>query len=151
MVVSFFILFNIEINFIFIASLLTIVGYSINDTIVIFDRIRENKKLIYKDNIKNKNELKDLINLSCSQTLTRNIWTSITTIITLLVLMFMGIKEIETFNIAILIGLISGSFSSLFVAPYLYYLLEKNNLNNKDKKKKYEDELDEKIIIGING
>ena len=150
-VVSFFILFNIEINFIFIASLLTIVGYSINDTIVIFDRIRENKKLIYKDNIKNKNKLKDLINLSCSQTLTRNIWTSITTIITLLVLMFMGIKEIETFNIAILIGLISGSFSSLFVAPYLYYLLEKNNLNNKDKKKKYEDELDEKIIIGING
>ena len=143
-VIAIFIIFNIEINFIFIASILTIIGYSINDTIVIFDLIREKK------NEKNKNVNSDevIVNECLSKAVTRSILTTITTLTSVVVLLVLGATEIEEFNIAILVGLIVGTFTSMFVAPYIWIKLEK-----KDRLKpkiEYDDGPEEKIIKGIN-
>lgn len=138
-----FIILRLQFNFIVIASLLTIIGYSINDTIVIFDRIRENNK-----SIKSKEELSEIINKSLNNILIRNIMTSITTIIAVLSLLVLGVNEIFTFNIAILIGLVGGTISSLIFAPNLWRLLEIKNL--KKPKKVVKKELDEMSIKGIN-
>lgn len=105
--------FNIDSNI--VAVILTILGYSINNTIVIYDRIRENRKLMPKAT------LNELINVSCTQSLTRSIRTSITTIGTMLivtiVVMVTGYDSLLSFSVPLMLGLISGTFSSLFVAP----------------------------------
>ncbi|MBP5378672.1 MAG: protein translocase subunit SecF [Ruminococcus sp.] len=105
--------FNIDSNI--VAVFLTILGYSINNTIVIYDRIRENRKLMPKAS------LNELINVSCTQSLTRSIRTSITTIGTMLivtiVVMVTGYDSLLSFSVPLMMGLISGTFSSLFVAP----------------------------------
>lgn len=105
--------FNIDSNI--VAVILTILGYSINNTIVIYDRIRENRKLMPKAT------LNELINVSCTQSLTRSIRTSITTIGTMLivtiVVMVTGYDSLLSFSVPLMCGLISGTFSSLFVAP----------------------------------
>ena len=105
--------FNIDSNI--VAVILTILGYSINNTIVIYDRIRENRKLMPKAS------LNELINVSCTQSLTRSIRTSITTIGTMLivtiVVLVTGYDSLLSFSVPLMFGLISGTFSSLFVAP----------------------------------
>ena len=105
--------FNIDSNI--VAVFLTILGYSINNTIVIYDRIRENRKLMPKAS------LNELINVSCTQSLTRSIRTSITTIGTMLivtiVVLVTGYDSLLSFSVPLMMGLISGTFSSLFVAP----------------------------------
>ncbi len=138
-----FIILRLQVNFIVIASLLTIIGYSINDTIVIFDRIRENSK-----SIKSKEELSSIVNKSLNNILVRNVMTSITTIIAVLSLLVLGVNEIFTFNVAILIGLVGGTISSLIFAPNLWRLLEIKNLNKPKKAPKKE--LEEMSIKGIN-
>ena len=150
MVVMVFAIIRMEIDFIFIAAILTILGYSVNDTIVLFDRIRENRQIIYKNNIKSDKILKELVNKSSNETISRNILTSSTTFITLLILLYFNIKEILPFNVALLIGLIAGSISTLFLAPYIYYYFEKRELKNNGKKKTYDDEIDELSVKGIN-
>ena len=109
------IVFGFEFNSNIVAVILTILGYSINNTIVIYDRIRENRKLMPKAS------LNELINASCTQSLTRSIRTSITTIGTMLVVtivvMVTGYDSLLTFSVPLMFGLISGTFSSLFVAP----------------------------------
>ncbi len=146
---SIFIILGLEFNFIIIAALLTIIGYSINDTIVIFDRIRENRKKVYKNNIKSENDLVDLANLSTNETLSRNIQTSISTVVAVIILFALGINEIRTFNISMFIGLIAGTFSTLFMAPRIWLYLEIKKFKN-PKKYEEEDELEEKSIKGIN-
>ena len=105
--------FNIDSNI--VAVILTILGYSINNTIVIYDRIRENRKLMSKAS------LNELINVSCTQSLTRSIRTSITTIGTMVVITIVvlvtGYDSLLSFSVPLMMGLISGTFSSLFVAP----------------------------------
>ena len=105
--------FSIDSNI--VAVILTILGYSINNTIVIYDRIRENRKLMPKAS------LNELINVSCTQSLTRSIRTSVTTIGTMLVITIVvlatGYKSLLSFSVPLMMGLISGTFSSLFVAP----------------------------------
>lgn len=105
--------FSIDSNI--VAVILTILGYSINNTIVIYDRIRENRKLMPKA------LLNELINVSCTQSLTRSIRTSVTTIGTMLVITIVvlatGYKSLLSFSVPLMMGLISGTFSSLFVAP----------------------------------
>lgn len=123
-----FSLLKIEVNVIFIAAILTIVGYSINNTIVIFDRIRYNlnnnrKKL-------SKNVLKEIVNNSISETFTRAINTSITTLIPVICLIILGSKGIITFNIAIIIGVLAGAFSSILFAPSIWYIIESKNLKD---------------------
>lgn len=147
---SIFAIFRFEISSMFIAAVLAIIGYSINDTIVSFDRIRENiknstnKKLDYSS-------FYDLCNMSIQETFTRTIYTTITTLLPVVVLMILGSKEIFTFNVAMLVGLIAGTYSSIFIATSFFMLLEKKNLGKKKKEKKvYKDDLEEKQIKGIN-
>ncbi|MGM0498705.1 MAG: protein translocase subunit SecF [Bacillota bacterium] len=102
-----------EVNTPFVAALLTIVGYSINDTIVIFDRIRENMKLMHKV------PFIEQANTAVVDTLPRSINTSITTLITILAIYFFGGASIQTFMLALFIGMFAGTYSSIFVASPL--------------------------------
>ncbi|MEG2351459.1 MAG: protein translocase subunit SecF, partial [Bacilli bacterium] len=125
-VIIMFSVFKIEVNVIFIAAILTIVGYSINNTIVVFDRIRENINS-HKNNKKMSNEeLKVIINNSVSETVTRAIYTTVTTLIPVLCLIVLGSKEILPFNLALIFGLAAGTFSSVLLAGQVLYLFEKD-------------------------
>ncbi|MGN1268991.1 MAG: protein translocase subunit SecF [Candidatus Aphodocola sp.] len=124
-VIILFSLLKIEVNVIFIAAILTIVGYSINNTIVVFDRIRENisnynKKLT-------KEELKEVVNNSISDTFNRAIYTTLTTLIPVICLMILGSKGILPFNLALIFGLVAGTYSSILLAGQIWYLFEKKN------------------------
>lgn len=149
--VALFGLLYFEVNFLFVAAVLTILGYSINDTIVLFDRIRELNKREYDENITSKEDLENLVNDSIRKTLFRSLCTSITTIAAVLILIIAGANEIFNFNMAILIGLIAGTYSSIFIAAQIWLLLEKKGLGKPKKAKKvYKDDIEEKQIKGIN-
>ena len=110
-----FALFRIQVNLATIAAFLTIVGYSLNDTIVIFDRIRENTK------INKKRSIFDTINLSVNQSLTRTLNTSFTTFIPVLILFLFGGTVLRGFSVALFIGVVVGTYSSMYIAnPILY-------------------------------
>ncbi len=143
-------IFNIEVSSMFIAALLAIIGYSINDTIVTFDRIRE--KLKNEDESKlSYDEFYDLCNISIRETFGRTINTTITTLIPVITLIILGSSEILSFNLAMLIGLIAGTYSTIFIATALFLVLEKKNLGKPKKVKRvYTDEFEEKKIKGIN-
>ena len=149
-----FSVFGFEVSPMFIAAILSIIGYSINDTIVIFDHIRENKKKLYKDRVKTYDELKELVNTSVKATVVRSLVTSITTIIPVILLIALGSHEILTFNYALLIGLTAGTYSSIFIASQIWLMLEKHNVGKPEKKKWYEvevkDEVEELKVKGIN-
>ena len=145
----FFTIFKIEINSIFIAAILTIIGYSINDTIVTFDIIRENYKNKYKNNITDPSNLDKLVNESIRRTLSRTILTTVTTIIPVIILLVFGSREITTFNIALLVGFIAGTYSSIFISNMLWLFLEKRRIA-KPKKEDDDDEIAELKVKGIN-
>lgn len=148
-IIAFFAIFNISVDFIIVAALLTIVGYSINDTIVVFDRIRENKKKLYNNRKKlTDDELNNLVNISSKETIGRNIWTSVTTIIAVVTLLCVGLNDIFTFNIAILIGLVAGSVSSLLIGPRVWIILERRTMKKPEEKD--DDEVEELKVKGIN-
>ena len=153
LVVIIFALLRLEVSSIFIAAILSIIGYSINNTIVIFDRIRENKEKMYKNKIKSIEELEDVVNTSLRQTVTRCLITTITTLLPVVALIIFGSYEILNFNLALLFGLIVGTFSSLFVASQLWLVIEKRNIGKPKKKKWYDDgkkEPEELKVKGIN-
>lgn len=120
----------IELNSSFIAAALTIVGYSINDTIVIFDRIRENAK--------NKLELTkvEVVNLSVREAFGRTMMTSITTLVTILALYILGVAAIKEFALPIIVGVIAGTYSSNLISGYIWAWLEEKF----PKKEKSDDE-----------
>ena len=120
---------RLEVDITFIAAVLTIVGYSINDTIVTFDRIREN--LAKKKRIKTPQEIKDIINTSIRQTLARSINTVVTVVICVVALLIFGSSAITNFSLALLIGLIGGAYSSIFIASQLWYVWKKKELKRK--------------------
>lgn len=148
--IALFGIFNIEVSSMFIAALLAIIGYSINDTIVTFDRVRE--KLKEKDEEKlSYDEFYDLCNTSIRETFGRTVNTTITTLIPVITLIILGSSEILSFNLAMLIGLIAGTYSTIFIATALFLTLEKKNLGKPKKVKRvYTDEFEEKKIKGIN-
>ena len=111
----------------FIACVLTLIGYSINATIVIFDRIRENSKAL-----SSRTSREDLINISISQTLTRSINTSLTTFIMITVLYIMGVSSIKEFALPIMVGIVVGTYSSICLAGAMWYTL--SNLKKKRAK-----------------
>ncbi|MBU5485538.1 protein translocase subunit SecF [Clostridium sp. MSJ-11] len=111
-------IFQIPINSSFIAAILTIVGYSINDTIVVFDRIRENGKRMRKISDT------ELANISISQTLTRSINTSLTTLFTI-VAVYVFVPAVRDFAIPLIIGIVSGAYSSIFIASPLWVYFRK--------------------------
>ena len=133
-----FVIFRMDIDANFMAVVLTILGYSINDTIVIYDRIRENKTLCAKEKL----TLAELTNRSINQSLRRSIYTSLTTIIAMLsvtiVAMVFGVDSIITFSFPVMIGMLSGTYSSICIAGPLWVSLEnkKENSGNKGKKSK---------------
>ncbi|WP_400242612.1 protein translocase subunit SecDF [Niallia sp. JL1B1071] len=120
---------RLEVDITFIAAVLTIVGYSINDTIVTFDRIREN--LAKKKRIKTPQEIKDIINTSIRQTFARSINTVLTVVICVVALLVFGSSAITNFSLALLIGLIGGAYSSIFIASQLWYVWKKKELKRK--------------------
>ena len=125
--IAIFSLFRLEVEITFIAAVLTIVGYSVNDTIVTFDRVRENLRKI---KVISDPETIDLItNRSLRQTLTRSINTVLTVVIVVVALVFLGAASITNFSIALLVGLISGVYSSVFIAIQLWGILKKRQLN----------------------
>jgi len=146
----FFAVFKIEIDSIFIAGILTIIGYSINDTIVTFDIIRENYKLKYKNNIQDLSDLDNLVNISVRRTLYRTILTTVTTIIPVIILMIFGSKEIFNFNISLLVGFIFGVYSSIFISNMIWLKLEKRRVLKPIKDDDDDDEIQELKVKGIN-
>lgn len=131
-VIILFSLFKIEVNVIFIAAILTIVGYSINNTIVVFDRIRENMNA-FRGKL-TCDALKEIVNNSISQTVLRALFTTITTLIPIMCLIILGSKGILTFNFAMILGLIAGAYSSIFLAGQLWFVIESNKLKRQNKK-----------------
>ncbi len=148
MMVASIILLRVEVNSMFIAAVLAIIGYSINNTIVVFDRVRENLRKKDKENL-NKEELKDVVNISIKETMARSIYTSLTTLLPVIALLVMGSREILTFNVAMIVGLIAGTYSSLLLAGWLYVFFASKKKNN-NKKKRVVKEVSEKTIKGIN-
>ena len=119
-VLSVFSLLQKQVDSSFVAAILTIIGYSINDTIVIFDRIRENQRLHFKRG----GDLNELANRSIYQTLTRSLYTVFTVLFTTFALYFFGGDTTKDFSFALLIGFFSGSYSSIFVASPLWVVLK---------------------------
>ena len=118
-VLAFYAIFRISVGNTFIACMLTIVGYSINATIVIFDRIREN--LV---DMKKKDDLAELVNRSITQTLTRSINTSLTTFIMVAMLYILGVSSIKLFALPLMVGIICGAYSSVCITGALWYVMK---------------------------
>ena len=149
-IASLFALFRLEVASMFIAAILAIIGYSINDTIVSFDRIRENLANI-DDKKLTKEKLEEVVNKSIADTFTRTIYTSLTTLVPIIALMVLGSKEIFNFNIAMLIGVIAGTYSSIFIASTIFMFIESKSIGKPKKIKRiYTDEYEEKKIKGVN-
>lgn len=145
-VIAMFSIFRLEVDTIFIAAILTILGYSINDTVVIFDRIREERKKNYKL------DTYDVINQSLGVTMTRSLYTVTTVIIPVVCLLLFGSHDIYTFNMAMLFGLVTGAYSSICIASPLWYEMIKNRKHHHVEKKKtvVKDKVEELTVKGIN-
>ena len=128
-VLAFYAIARISVSNTFIACMLTIVGYSINATIVIFDRIRENMR----SNV-NAEQLEGIVNDSITQTLTRSIYTSLTTFIMVLVLYILGVASIREFALPLMVGIICGAYSSVCVTGALWYVFKTRIGKNRIKR-----------------
>lgn len=139
-VLTFYAVFNVTVNNPFIAGILTVVGYSINDTIVIFDRIRENNQLMRKDE-------EEIIDISINQTLSRSIMTTFTTLIVMVPMFIMTSASMREFILPLMVGVAAGGLSSIFICSPLYYQFSQHKRKTryqktleegkKKKKKKY--------------
>ncbi|XJZ26340.1 protein translocase subunit SecDF [Bacillota bacterium Lsc_1132] len=142
--VAFFSITRLEVDLTFIAAVLTIVGYSINDTIVTFDRMREN--MHKKKRLKTFQDIMDVVNVSIRQTLTRSLNTVFTVLITVVALLIFGSESIRNFSIALLVGLLVGVYSSIFIAASLWVVMKGKELKKKGvirtvkEKKRYSDQ-----------
>ncbi|MFC7681309.1 protein translocase subunit SecF [Paenibacillus sp. GCM10028914] len=123
-VISIFSIFRLEVDLTFIIAILTIIGYSINDTIVIFDRIRENLRFA---KIKKYSDLVELVNRSLSQTIARSLYTALSVFLAAFFMLILGGESIQMFSLAIVIGLLFGAYSSIFIASPLWLLLKGKN------------------------
>lgn len=149
MIIAVFSLFRLEVDITFIAAVLTIIGYSINDTIVTFDRVREmlrKVKVITKEE-----EIDYIVNSAIRQTLTRSINTVLTVVVVVVALLIFGASSIFNFSLALLIGLVSGVFSSIFIAVPFWGILKKRELRKSDNHKlvvyKRKRTNEEKVIV----
>lgn len=155
-VLAVFTIFRMDVNADLIAVLLSIIGYSVDDSIVIFDRIRENIAKLGDDAKISEKQYRFAVNDSLQQTMLRSVFNSFTTLLPLLALLAMGSSAIFNFNFAMLIGIIAGSYSSIFIAAQLWFFIrtriqpkrtKKKKEKNKDKKNK---EVSEWVVPGIN-
>ncbi|UFJ39009.1 protein translocase subunit SecF [Brevibacillus humidisoli] len=123
--IAMFSILRLEVDLTFIAAILTIVGYSINDTIVIFDRIRENLRVM---KVKTPEDLEHMVNVSLWQTMRRSIFTVLTVFFTALAIAILGSEGIRNFSLALIFGLISGTYSSIFIAAQVWVSLKKREM-----------------------
>ena len=145
-----FIVFRLQISTMFIAAILAIIGYSINDTIVTFDRIREELSNVPEKKL-SKEVVWKVTNRAICETFVRTVHTFLSTLIPIVILIFLGSKEILTFNLAMLFGFIAGAYSSIYIAAVIFATIESKNIGKPKKKKViYTDEYEEKQIKGIN-
>ncbi|MCS4485629.1 protein translocase subunit SecDF [Staphylococcus americanisciuri] len=149
MIIAVFSLLRLEVDITFIAAVLTIIGYSINDTIVTFDRVREmlaNVKVITKAS-----QIDYIVNSSIRQTLTRSINTVLTVVVVVVALLIFGASSIFNFSLALLIGLVTGVYSSIFIAVPLWGMLKKRELRKSENHKlvvyKRKRTNDEKVLV----
>lgn len=148
-ILAFCAIFRLEINTEIVAVLLTIIGYSVNNSIVVFDRIRDRVRA-HRGRIA-KEEYRELVNEAIQVTCTRSVFSTLTTMLPVIFLLFMGSGAIFVFNLTLLIGLIAGAGSSLFIAAQLWYHLRLREKPKKVKKvKRSKKELDEMIVPGVN-
>lgn len=148
-ILAFCAIFRLEINTEIVAVLLTIIGYSVNNSIVVFDRIRDRVRA-HRGRI-TKEEYRELVNEAIQATCTRSVFSTLTTMLPVIFLLFMGSGAIFVFNLTLLIGLIAGAGSSLFIAAQLWYHLRLREKPKKVKKvKRSKKELDEMIVPGVN-
>jgi len=124
-VLAFYAAAKVSVGNTFIACMLTIVGYSINATIVVFDRVRENMYLRLKD------DLDTIVNVSISQTLTRSIYTSFTTFVMVAVLYILGVSSIREFALPLMVGIVCGTYSSVCLAGSMWLVLKKKFVSKK--------------------
>ncbi|KMN37690.1 MULTISPECIES: protein translocase subunit SecDF [Lysinibacillus] len=148
LIVAVFSFMRLEVDITFIAAVLTIVGYSINDTIVTFDRMREN--LDRYDTIKDREVLANIVNKSLRQTMGRSVNTVLTVIIVTVALLILGAPSIQNFSIALLVGLITGMYSSICIAAQIWYSLKIREMKKSDgqihKKEKKQWGTDEPVV-----
>ena len=148
-IVALFSLLRLEVDITFIAAILTIVGYSINDTIVTFDRVRENLHKIKV--ITEPHQIDDIVNQSIRQTMTRSINTVLTVVVVVIAILIFGASSLFNFSLALLIGLLSGVFSSIFIAVPLWGIMKKHQLKKSENGKlvvyKEKKSNDEKILV----
>lgn len=123
------IIFNVQINTTYVAAVITIVAYSINNTIVVFDRVREHVKLSPPNN--KTNLIGNIVDTSVKETFARSIATTITTMTTIVLLSIIGVSAIQEFALPIIFGLLAGTFSSLFIAPTAYALIRASLIKRK--------------------
>ena len=128
-VLAFYVIARVSVGNTFIACMLTIVGYSINATIVIFDRIREERKLHSKE------DLKELVNRCITQTLTRSIYTNLTTFIMVVALFVLGVSSIKEFASPLMVGIACGAYTSVCITGALWYVMRKRTDELTEKKK----------------
>ena len=150
-ILAFCAILRLEINTEIVAVLLTIIGYSINNSIVVFDRIRENVRMT-RGHL-DKDGYRTLVNEALATTCTRSVFSTLTTMLPVIALLLFGSDGISVFNLTLLIGLIAGAGSSMFIAAQLWYYLRLHKKPKKAKKKKKhtgKKELDEMTIPGIN-
>lgn len=121
-VIAMFSIFRLEVDLPFIAAVLTTLGYSINDKIVIFDRVRENMRF---STIKNETQLAELVNASIWQTMARNLYTVLTVVLITVCIYFWGSPSIKLFSLALLIGLVSGAYSTVAIAGPLWFVFKR--------------------------
>lgn len=155
--IALFAIFRIEVSVVFVSAILAIVGYSINNTIIIFDRIRELCKETNHGKI-NQNDRFDIVNKSLANTFNRSILTTVTTLLPVIALMVIGTSATFNFTIAILFGLLSGLITSMFIAPRVWLFLERKHVvrakdksaKRNKKEKNRPQEIEELVIPGIN-
>ena len=146
-----FSILRLEFNIELIAVILAIIGYSVDDSIVIFDRIRENVKAFGSNHI-SKEAYRKIVNESLQATVQRSLYNTITTLIPIVFLIGLGSQAIFNFNFAMLVGLIAGAYSSIFIAAQFWYWVRVNRKPRvvKAKPKKKSNEPEEMVILGIN-
>jgi SecD/SecF fusion protein len=121
--------FSLEVDQTFIGAILTVIGYSINDKVVVFDRIRENLRMHQQ---RAEKDLQGLFNDSINETLARTVNTSLATLIVLLCIFFLGGESIRSFSFAMILGVVFGTLSSIFIASPVAYLVLGRHLRNKE-------------------
>lgn len=152
-VIAIFAIFRLEVNIELISVILAIIGYSINNSIVVFDRIREDLAAAKATTKHTPEFYKGIVNSAIDNTVLRSVFSSITTILPIICLLALGSDAIFTFTFAMFVGLIAGTLSSIYIAPYVWYYLRTNvkvKPTKKKTKKAKRTEVDEYTIKGIN-